>query len=163
MLEIIIIFLCPQQQEQDPTNLYISNLPLSMDEQELEGILKSFGQVVSTRILRDSNGASRGVGFARWGFLGVLVSDLRSTHSDLMLTSFILFISSSNSLICTFMFYYIILSSAVQCDMYVAHDSKKPVCATSKFKSEARVRYSLVGALDRAACLWEVRLSLWVN
>ncbi|CAB1346679.1 unnamed protein product [Coregonus sp. 'balchen'] len=53
------------QQEQDPTNLYISNLPLSMDEQELENMLKPFGQVISTRILRDSNGASRGVGFAR--------------------------------------------------------------------------------------------------
>lgn len=57
--------LSPQQQEQDPTNLYISNLPLSMDEQELESMLKPFGQVISTRILRDSNGASRGVGFAR--------------------------------------------------------------------------------------------------
>ncbi|XP_061924821.1 RNA-binding motif, single-stranded-interacting protein 1-like isoform X1 [Entelurus aequoreus] len=54
-----------KQQEQDPTNLYISNLPLSMDEQELENMLKHFGQVVSTRILRDSSGASRGVGFAR--------------------------------------------------------------------------------------------------
>uniref|UniRef100_A0A6Q2WNZ2 RRM domain-containing protein n=1 Tax=Esox lucius TaxID=8010 RepID=A0A6Q2WNZ2_ESOLU len=54
-----------KQQEQDPTNLYISNLPLSMDEQELEALLKPFGQVISTRILRDSNGASRGVGFAR--------------------------------------------------------------------------------------------------
>ncbi|MGH0136657.1 UNVERIFIED_CONTAM: hypothetical protein FKN15_062120 [Acipenser sinensis] len=54
-----------KQQEQDPTNLYISNLPLSMDEQELESMLKPFGQVISTRILRDSNGASRGVGFAR--------------------------------------------------------------------------------------------------
>lgn len=54
-----------QQQEQDPTNLYISNLPVSMDEQELEGMLKSFGQVISTRILRDANGTSRGVGFAR--------------------------------------------------------------------------------------------------
>uniref|UniRef100_A0A7M4EEP8 RNA binding motif single stranded interacting protein 2 n=1 Tax=Crocodylus porosus TaxID=8502 RepID=A0A7M4EEP8_CROPO len=54
-----------KQQEQDPTNLYISNLPLSMDEQELETLLKPFGQVVSTRILRDSGGASRGVGFAR--------------------------------------------------------------------------------------------------
>ncbi|XP_028969273.1 RNA-binding motif, single-stranded-interacting protein 1 isoform X3 [Esox lucius] len=54
-----------RQQEQDPTNLYISNLPLSMDEQELEALLKPFGQVISTRILRDSNGASRGVGFAR--------------------------------------------------------------------------------------------------
>ncbi|KAL4608948.1 RNA-binding motif, single-stranded-interacting protein 1-like isoform X1 [Arapaima gigas] len=54
-----------RQQEQDPTNLYISNLPLSMDEQELENLLKPFGQVISTRILRDSNGTSRGVGFAR--------------------------------------------------------------------------------------------------
>ncbi|KAJ8253346.1 hypothetical protein GJAV_G00211920 [Gymnothorax javanicus] len=54
-----------KQQEQDPTNLYISNLPLSMDEQELESLLKPFGQVVSTRILRDASGTSRGVGFAR--------------------------------------------------------------------------------------------------
>uniref|UniRef100_G3NQC5 RRM domain-containing protein n=1 Tax=Gasterosteus aculeatus aculeatus TaxID=481459 RepID=G3NQC5_GASAC len=54
-----------KQQEQDPTNLYISNLPTSMDEQELESMLKHFGQVISTRILRDSTGWSRGVGFAR--------------------------------------------------------------------------------------------------
>ncbi|XP_072349810.1 RNA-binding motif, single-stranded-interacting protein 2-like isoform X4 [Scyliorhinus torazame] len=54
-----------KQQEQDPTNLYISNLPLSMDEQELQNMLKPFGQVISTRILRDANGTSRGVGFAR--------------------------------------------------------------------------------------------------
>uniref|UniRef100_A0A3Q2D1M2 RNA binding motif, single stranded interacting protein 1a n=1 Tax=Cyprinodon variegatus TaxID=28743 RepID=A0A3Q2D1M2_CYPVA len=54
-----------QQQEQDPTNLYISNLPLSMDERELEKMLQPFGQVVSTRILRDYSGNSRGVGFAR--------------------------------------------------------------------------------------------------
>ncbi|XP_078259949.1 RNA-binding motif, single-stranded-interacting protein 1-like isoform X2 [Rhinoraja longicauda] len=54
-----------KQQEQDPTNLYISNLPPSMDEQELENMLKPYGQVISTRILRDSNGTSRGVGFAR--------------------------------------------------------------------------------------------------
>uniref|UniRef100_A0A8B9C5J0 RNA binding motif single stranded interacting protein 2 n=1 Tax=Anser brachyrhynchus TaxID=132585 RepID=A0A8B9C5J0_9AVES len=54
-----------EQQEQDPTNLYISNLPLGVDEQELEALLKPFGQVVSTRILRDPHGASRGVGFAR--------------------------------------------------------------------------------------------------
>lgn len=60
------IFISVQQQEQDPTNLYISNLPVSMDEQELENMLKSFGQVISTRILRDANGTSRGVGFARW-------------------------------------------------------------------------------------------------
>ncbi|XP_037533196.1 RNA-binding motif, single-stranded-interacting protein 3 [Nematolebias whitei] len=54
-----------KQQEQDPTNLYISNLPVSMDEQELENMLKPFGHVISTRILRDASGQSRGVGFAR--------------------------------------------------------------------------------------------------
>ncbi|XP_056134121.1 RNA-binding motif, single-stranded-interacting protein 1 isoform X2 [Lampris incognitus] len=54
-----------KQQEQDPTNLYISNLPLSVDEQELESMLRPFGQVVSTRVLRDYSGNSRGVGFAR--------------------------------------------------------------------------------------------------
>ncbi|XP_073678793.1 RNA-binding motif, single-stranded-interacting protein 2b [Garra rufa] len=58
-------YLIEPQQEQDPTNLYISNLPLSMDEQELESMLKPFSQVISTRILRDANGTSRGVGFAR--------------------------------------------------------------------------------------------------
>ncbi|XP_045082595.1 RNA-binding motif, single-stranded-interacting protein 3-like isoform X1 [Coregonus clupeaformis] len=54
-----------KQQEQDPTNLYISNLPVSMDEQELENMLKPFGHVISTRVLRNANGVSRGVGFAR--------------------------------------------------------------------------------------------------
>lgn len=60
-----ICLLYEQQQEQDPTNLYISNLPLSVDEKELENMLQPFGQVVSTRILRDYSGNSRGVGFAR--------------------------------------------------------------------------------------------------
>ncbi|XP_026145101.1 RNA-binding motif, single-stranded-interacting protein 3 isoform X2 [Carassius auratus] len=54
-----------KQQEQDPTNLYLSNLPVSVEEQELEALLKPFGHVISTRILRDTSGASRGVGFAR--------------------------------------------------------------------------------------------------
>lgn len=64
-LSMQIFLFVLKQQEQDPTNLYISNLPLSMDEQELENMLKPFGQVISTRILRDSSGTSRGVGFAR--------------------------------------------------------------------------------------------------
>lgn len=62
---IFHLLFCEQQQEQDPTNLYISNLPLSVDEKELENMLQPFGQVVSTRILRDYSGNSRGVGFAR--------------------------------------------------------------------------------------------------
>jgi len=62
---LLFSLLALQQQEQDPTNLYISNLPVSMDEQELENMLKPLGHVISTRILRDANGVSRGVGFAR--------------------------------------------------------------------------------------------------
>lgn len=67
-LYLFSLFSClarEQQQEQDPTNLYISNLPLSVDEKELDNMLQPFGQVVSTRILRDYSGNSRGVGFAR--------------------------------------------------------------------------------------------------
>ncbi|XP_058983458.1 protein alan shepard isoform X1 [Musca domestica] len=53
------------QQEQDPTNLYIANLPPSFKETDLEGMLSKYGQVVSTRILRDAQMNSKGVGFAR--------------------------------------------------------------------------------------------------
>ena len=55
-----------QQQEQDPTNLYISNLPRNINEHELETMLSPYGQVISTRILRDNAGVSKGVGFARY-------------------------------------------------------------------------------------------------
>ncbi|XP_050439956.1 protein alan shepard isoform X3 [Adelges cooleyi] len=53
------------QQEQDPTNLYIANLPPNFKENDLDTLLSKFGQVVSTRILRDTNMTSKGVGFAR--------------------------------------------------------------------------------------------------
>ncbi|KAJ8923373.1 hypothetical protein NQ315_001931 [Exocentrus adspersus] len=53
------------QQEQDPTNLYIANLPPNFKESDLDSMLSKYGQVISTRILRDSSGISKGVGFAR--------------------------------------------------------------------------------------------------
>ncbi|XP_019770234.1 protein alan shepard isoform X2 [Dendroctonus ponderosae] len=53
------------QQEQDPTNLYIANLPPNFKESDLDSLLSKYGQVISTRILRDSQGISKGVGFAR--------------------------------------------------------------------------------------------------
>ncbi|XP_067644748.1 protein alan shepard isoform X3 [Eurosta solidaginis] len=53
------------QQEQDPTNLYIANLPPHFKETDLENMLSKYGQVVSTRILRDQQMNSKGVGFAR--------------------------------------------------------------------------------------------------
>ncbi|XP_045477715.1 protein alan shepard isoform X2 [Harmonia axyridis] len=54
-----------KQQEQDPTNLYIANLPPHFKEADLDGLLSQYGSVISTRILRDSAGISKGVGFAR--------------------------------------------------------------------------------------------------
>lgn len=54
-----------QQQEQDPTNLYIANLPPGFKESDLDNLLNKYGQVISTRILRDTAGVSKGVGFAR--------------------------------------------------------------------------------------------------
>ena len=54
-----------QQQEQDPTNLYVSNLPNYLSEADLETMFAPYGKVISTRILRDPHGIGRGVGFAR--------------------------------------------------------------------------------------------------
>ncbi|KAF2354703.1 RNA recognition motif domain [Trinorchestia longiramus] len=54
-----------KQQEQDPTNLYIANLPHEMNEAELDALLAQHATVISTRILRDNYTQSRGVGFAR--------------------------------------------------------------------------------------------------
>jgi len=54
-----------RQQEQDPTNLYLANLPEKFEEHQLQQLLKPYGTVVSIRILRDPCGVSKGVGFAR--------------------------------------------------------------------------------------------------
>jgi RNA recognition motif-containing protein len=53
------------QQDMDPTNLYIANLPPNMNEDQLETLLQKYGTVVSTRIMRDIHHVSKGVGFAR--------------------------------------------------------------------------------------------------
>ena len=51
--------------DQSSTNLYVSNLPKDMNEGELAAIFNDY-TVVSSRILHDSQGNSRGVGFARY-------------------------------------------------------------------------------------------------
>jgi len=45
--------------------LYIANLPLNFKENDVDNLLAKYGQVISTRILRDTAGQSKGVGFAR--------------------------------------------------------------------------------------------------
>lgn len=47
------------------TNLYVSNIPKNMNEHELASIFTPH-KVCSSRILRDSSGTGRGVGFARF-------------------------------------------------------------------------------------------------
>jgi len=59
-----------KKQEEDPTNIYFSNLPDWIGDKSLREMLEPYGDVVSTRILRHpgqngSEGRSKGVGFAR--------------------------------------------------------------------------------------------------
>jgi hypothetical protein len=51
--------------DETSTNLYVSNLPKDMTETELASVFSNYN-VVSSRILRDAQGQSRGVGFARF-------------------------------------------------------------------------------------------------
>ncbi|KAL1874785.1 hypothetical protein VTK73DRAFT_139 [Phialemonium thermophilum] len=51
--------------DDNSTNLYLSNLPKRLTETELNAIFDGY-TVVSSKILRDSMGNSRGVGFARF-------------------------------------------------------------------------------------------------
>ncbi|OAA55328.1 RNA-binding protein [Niveomyces insectorum RCEF 264] len=51
--------------DDDSSNLYISNLPKDINESMLNHIFEPF-EVISSKILRDSMGNSRGVGFARF-------------------------------------------------------------------------------------------------
>ncbi|KAL6862766.1 hypothetical protein ACO1O0_003004 [Amphichorda felina] len=53
------------QGDEGSTNLYISNLPKSLTEVELGTIFLGYN-ILSSKILRDSMGNSRGVGFARF-------------------------------------------------------------------------------------------------
>eukprot|EP00731_Ephydatia_muelleri_P009101 Em0004g1439a len=43
----------------------MSNLPREYEEKNIEYLLRPYGSVISTRVLRDQSGVSRGVGFAR--------------------------------------------------------------------------------------------------
>ncbi|XP_065313724.1 ELAV-like protein 2 isoform X2 [Gordionus sp. m RMFG-2023] len=50
------------------TNLYVANLPKDIDETKLDNIFKAFGTVIQSRILKDSLGLSRGIGFIRYNY-----------------------------------------------------------------------------------------------
>jgi len=84
-----------KQQERDVTNLYVANLPVHATETDLEAMFAPFGTVVSTRILRDQHGISRGVGFARMesrdkceAIIQAFNGKLLPRHSELLTVKF---------------------------------------------------------------------------
>ncbi|KAL8928897.1 MAG: hypothetical protein Q9172_000735 [Xanthocarpia lactea] len=76
------------------TNLYLSNLPKNMNEADLQAIFKSKHPeftIVNHKVLKDENGLSRGVGFARFEtheicetiideFSGMLLDEAKDLH-----------------------------------------------------------------------------------
>ncbi|KFY22903.1 hypothetical protein V493_06258 [Pseudogymnoascus sp. VKM F-4281 (FW-2241)] len=63
------------------TNLYVSNLPETMNEVELAATFMDYN-VVSSRILHDSQGNSRGVGFARFESRDICEEIIRTFHGQ---------------------------------------------------------------------------------
>ena len=45
------------------TNIYVKNLTSNYDDQKLRQLFEPFGKVVSTKVMTDQNGNSRGFGF----------------------------------------------------------------------------------------------------
>uniref|UniRef100_A0A8H7NP35 RRM domain-containing protein n=1 Tax=Bionectria ochroleuca TaxID=29856 RepID=A0A8H7NP35_BIOOC len=72
------------QGDDGSTNLYISNLPKTLNEVELGTIFLGYN-ILSSKILRDSMGNSRGVGFAR--FEGRMLFAMKSSASSMALAS----------------------------------------------------------------------------
>ena len=47
-------------------NLYISGLPKTMSEQQLEMLFQKYGEIITSKVLKDENKLSRGAGFVRF-------------------------------------------------------------------------------------------------
>ncbi|TVY19458.1 Sporulation-specific protein 5 [Lachnellula arida] len=67
--------------DDNSTNLYVSNLPKNITEAELAAIFKDY-KVSSSRILRDVNNNSRGVGFARFESRDVCEEIIEEFHGQ---------------------------------------------------------------------------------
>eukprot|EP00072_Mus_musculus_P032907 XP_006499888.1 PREDICTED: polyadenylate-binding protein 1-like isoform X1 [Mus musculus] len=48
------------------TNIYVKNLHANVDEQRLQDLFSQFGNMQSVKVMRDSNGQSRGFGFVNF-------------------------------------------------------------------------------------------------
>ncbi|CAG0922545.1 unnamed protein product [Notodromas monacha] len=69
-----------EEPELDDTKIYVANLPPSVTEKEISYVLKDVGLVSSVKILRDSNGVNRGVGFIRMSTEDQAVGAIQFLH-----------------------------------------------------------------------------------
>jgi len=66
---IKVSFARPSSEQIKGANLYVSGLPKSMTQQDLEALFSSYGRIITSRILSDNitgSGLSKGVGFIRF-------------------------------------------------------------------------------------------------
>lgn len=56
----------PSSNEIKNANLYVSGLPLGCNEHELKMLFSRFGAIITSKVLYEENGHSRGVGFVRF-------------------------------------------------------------------------------------------------
>ena len=56
----------PSSEDIKNANLYISGLPKTMSEQQLEMLFQKYGEIITSKVLKDENKLSRGAGFVRF-------------------------------------------------------------------------------------------------
>ncbi|KAI3636558.1 hypothetical protein MIR68_005412 [Amoeboaphelidium protococcarum] len=73
-----------QLADESTSNVYLSSLPLSVDDDQLKEIGESFGEVMSSRVMVDSNGKSKGVAFIRYASRSSAQAAIDSLHGKLL-------------------------------------------------------------------------------
>lgn len=63
-------------------NLYVKNLSESIDETRLREIFRSYGKIVSAKVIRDENGKSKGFGFVGFSSLDESKHAKRELHGN---------------------------------------------------------------------------------
>ena len=56
----------PSSDDIKNANLYISGLPKTMNEDGLEMLFRKYGEIITSKVLKDENAESRGAGFVRF-------------------------------------------------------------------------------------------------
>ncbi|CAD6893862.1 unnamed protein product [Tilletia laevis] len=68
----------------DPCNLFIKNIDVNIDSNQLFTTFKSFGRIVSARVMRDGEGNSRGFGFVSFTTAEEASRALATTNNSML-------------------------------------------------------------------------------